>query len=218
MPGQVNNSTIFYVVNFIWSYVVFYALWYLFEDPCGITKRGAGACERCCNNICKIILEAFGYLLTVIIIVCTFFLVFVFSLQGFQGVEINDDDVINAEIMAALIARIQVYIYFFGLQILRRFNPWCAWGNPASDYVAGWELRDLLAIGQWRIEKQQFQNRCLDALKYREIQFLTSSNELPDEEAPAQSLMCGCSRPPARDVGFAAPMEDPFVSRVIFSS
>lgn len=60
-------------------------------------------------------------------------------------------------------ARLQAYAFEWSFMLLVTFNPIAAWGqaDPDGPYCAG----DMLGLGRWRLEKQQFQVSCLRALQ-----------------------------------------------------
>eukprot|EP00928_Gymnodinium_smaydae_P100035 TRINITY_DN970_c2_g1_i1.p1 TRINITY_DN970_c2_g1~~TRINITY_DN970_c2_g1_i1.p1 ORF type:complete len:456 (-),score=94.13 TRINITY_DN970_c2_g1_i1:70-1437(-) len=58
--------------------------------------------------------------------------------------------------------RLRSYVITWVVQALVYFNPWISWGQP--DPSAPLCLGDYIGLGQWRVEKQRFQHRCLDAL------------------------------------------------------
>eukprot|EP00419_Tripos_fusus_P050962 CAMPEP_0172819300 /NCGR_PEP_ID=MMETSP1075-20121228/14502_1 /TAXON_ID=2916 /ORGANISM="Ceratium fusus, Strain PA161109" /LENGTH=516 /DNA_ID=CAMNT_0013659801 /DNA_START=62 /DNA_END=1612 /DNA_ORIENTATION=+ len=62
-----------------------------------------------------------------------------------------------------ILARLQAYACEWILMILVTFNPIVAWGqaDPNGPLCVG----DMLGLGRWRLEKQQFQVSCLRALQ-----------------------------------------------------
>jgi len=59
--------------------------------------------------------------------------------------------------------RLEAYAFEWGFLLLVTFNPIAAWGqaDPNGPFCAG----DMLGLGRWRLEKQQFQVSCLRALQ-----------------------------------------------------
>mmetsp|Transcript_49767 Transcript_49767/g.142394 ORF Transcript_49767/g.142394 Transcript_49767/m.142394 type:complete len:483 (-) Transcript_49767:345-1793(-) len=71
------------------------------------------------------------------------------------------------------LGRIKGYIISWLLMPLIYFNPVVAWGQP--DPTKGFNLGDYIGFGQWRIEKQRFQNFCSEHLDEIEEQFTRST-------------------------------------------
>lgn len=69
-----------------------------------------------------------------------------------------------------LLGRLRGYIVSWVLMLLLSFNPFIAWGQP--DPAGKCSLGDIVGLGQWRIEKQRFQNFCLDHLDKVEQQLI----------------------------------------------
>jgi len=65
-----------------------------------------------------------------------------------------------------IVGRIKSYIICSGLALFLYFNPVIAWGttDPEKPQLG---LGDLVGLGQWRIEKQRFQVRCISVANKR---------------------------------------------------
>jgi len=77
-----------------------------------------------------------------------------FYILGFQ---------VLGPLLSLLKSRMASYIISWMLMALMYFNPLVAWGQP--DPALGFNLGDHIGLGKWRIEKQRFQLKCLDALE-----------------------------------------------------
>eukprot|EP00927_Polykrikos_kofoidii_P060148 TRINITY_DN55216_c0_g1_i1.p1 TRINITY_DN55216_c0_g1~~TRINITY_DN55216_c0_g1_i1.p1 ORF type:complete len:412 (-),score=19.95 TRINITY_DN55216_c0_g1_i1:78-1313(-) len=73
----------------------------------------------------------------------------------------------SVKMRTILACRLQSYAISWLLMTLLTFNPLVAWGQP--DPAKAPCFGDLFGVGQWRIEKQRFQRRCLNAFLQKGI-------------------------------------------------
>mmetsp|Transcript_61624 Transcript_61624/g.198480 ORF Transcript_61624/g.198480 Transcript_61624/m.198480 type:complete len:475 (+) Transcript_61624:118-1542(+) len=142
------------LISTLLSMVVWWTLFLLFtcpklgsvdESQAGQRQIKKAKCWRCCG-------ESLGYI--VVVVGLCLILVTVYRGCG-QGKLVN-------YCLTVVSGRIMGYVISWCLFAFVYFNPIIAWGQP--DPNAKFNLGDYIGLGQWRIEKQRFQMRCVEIL------------------------------------------------------
>jgi hypothetical protein len=175
--GFWGHPLVFYGLYVLISLVAWDIMFYVFVAPCLIG-------DGCCGSAFTWLSELIGYIIFLAVMFLSWILVWNKGLVGQDG---SENDQFLELLQNCLFSRyvISLFIVWPTILFIRRFNLYFAWGDPAQDpYKASTKgffddgpcafVRDLLKIGHWKIQKQQFQNACIRALRIERAKFIES--------------------------------------------
>lgn len=145
------------------STIFWWIHWYCFTFPCGMQDGSKTGCLACCRMGCCTVLYGFstlmGYALTAAGVA---FVIWEMSTLKGDGARSS----MEFRKMTALVAysRFSSYFVSWAYMLGTYYNPFIAWGEPCPTKEAGL-IAGTICIGFWRIQKQRFQNQCIDALE-----------------------------------------------------
>jgi len=171
------HPLVFYGIYILISLIAWDVMFYIFAAPCLIG-------DGCCGSAFTWLSELFGYIIFLAVMFLSWILVWNKGLVGQDG---SENDQFLELLQNCLFSRyvISLFVVWPIILSLRRFNLYFAWGDPDQDpYKASTKglfddgivafVRDRLKIGHWKIQKQQFQNACIRALRIEKAKFIES--------------------------------------------
>jgi hypothetical protein len=143
------------------SIIIWWTLFILFTCKCGHVNGARSTPEEEKKAWVKRTVGAtLGYIL------CIVGLVILFEFLWEFDYETRD---MRKYVRLMVKGRIKSYLIFWCLCLFLYFNPIIAWGTTDPDKPQS-KIGDLIGLGQWRIEKQRFQVRCVSVANKRKTQ------------------------------------------------
>jgi len=138
------------------SMILWWSLFLLFTCKCGTVNRAeVTIAEAKKKTGLRLAGQVAGYFLTG-------FFCLSLAVWSFVVIKLDLTDVPCA-IPYVFAGRAKAYLTYW-LLFLIYFNPFVAWGTPDPDKPQT-GIGDLIGVGQWRIEKQRFQVKCVYVAK-----------------------------------------------------
>jgi len=154
--------------------IIWWTLFLLFTCKCGhVNKAGATPEEERKAWWLRVIGATLAYILCAIGLACLveFFIKFDYKTRD-----------VRHFLKIVVMGRIKSWIIFWCLMLFIYFNPFLAWGTTNPDEKQS-GIGDLIGLGQWRIEKQRFQVKCVRvSQKEAARQKTKSQSSLKNEE------------------------------------
>jgi hypothetical protein len=216
-----SNYYLFYIFFSIVSFLVYDLLVALFTAPCCIVRPGDGKEKKYFYKVGSKCMACLGFTVS---LSTSGFIIFWLVFWNAEGSQSEANHRYQARLEAAFWCRLIAYKLFFWRAFFREFNPCCAWGFPGADEdEEAWAdqpcyycCRSCFSVGRWRMEKQMFQSRCINALQY--VRFKKKEEQITYFEQPPQPLLMMCMRPTVRNQGLAVAAPSELEDKPLLSS
>jgi len=164
-------------------------LFFLFTVPCCIASPDSGGCMKCCSGFFTWIFETMGYLIVALAVGLLATEYFTYDGENYE----NRNKYFEALVWVSVLGRVNGWGVYWAMYLGLQFNPWLAIGQPDPKVSENFVVT-AIALGQWRIDKQRFQNHCLnilDKVQNGEIEDLEGESS----DRPSGGLSCwACGR------------------------
>lgn len=126
---------------------------------------------------------------SVLLVLCILYLAYV----AYEKVFVHEQRFAQVSLLRLVLSRLQSYVITVCLVVGIYFCPVAAWGQ--TDIEGSFTPGDYIGLGQWRMEKQRYQNACARFLQ----------NKLEDEksQSPLRSALAAKTSAWAQKWGFA---------------